>query len=156
MRLPGGDARALYRSIRRLLELPPQTRLFMCHDYAPGGRAHAFETTVANERAQNVQVHDGIAEDAFVAMRTDRDATLDTPRLFLPSLPVNVRPGELPPPKSNGRRYFKIPIEASTLANSWRSVARHRGAFDGQAAREQERQTGTIVFTSDVAAGSGQ
>jgi glyoxylase-like metal-dependent hydrolase (beta-lactamase superfamily II) len=112
---PGGDARVLYRSIRRLLELPPQTRLFMCHDYAPGGRAHAFETTVANERAQNVQVHDGIAEDAFVAMRTARDATLDTPRLFLPSLQVNMRAGELPPPESNGRRYFKIPIEASTL-----------------------------------------
>ncbi len=112
---PGGDARALYRSIQRLLELPPLTRLFMCHDYAPGGRAHAFETTVANQRAQNVHVHDGVTEDAFVARRTARDATLDTPRLFLPSLQVNMRAGELPPPESNGRRYFKIPIEASTL-----------------------------------------
>jgi len=113
---PGGDARALYRSIQRLLELPPQTRLFiMCHDYAPGGRAYAFETTVAKERAQNVHAHDGVAEDAFVAQRTARDATLDTPRLFLPSLQVNMRAGELPPPESNGRRYFKIPIEASTL-----------------------------------------
>ncbi|MGB6176812.1 MAG: MBL fold metallo-hydrolase [Methylocella sp.] len=112
---PGGDARALYRSIRRLLELPPQTRLFMCHDYAPGGRAHAFETTVANERAQNVHVHDGVTEDAFVARRTARDATLGTPRLFLPSLQVNMRAGELPPPESNGRRYFKIPIDASTV-----------------------------------------
>jgi glyoxylase-like metal-dependent hydrolase (beta-lactamase superfamily II) len=112
---PGGDARALYRSIQRLLELPPQTRLFMCHDYAPGGRAYAFETTVANERAQNVLVHDGVTEDAFVTRRTARDATLDTPRLFLPSLQVNMRAGELPPPESNGRRYFKIPIEASTL-----------------------------------------
>jgi len=112
---PGGDARALYRSIQRLLELPPQTRLFMCHDYAPGGRAYAFETTVAKERAQNVHVHDGVTEDAFVARRTARDATLDTPRLFLPSLQVNMRAGELPPPESNGRRYFKIPIEASTL-----------------------------------------
>ena len=113
--LPGGDARTLYRSIQRLLELPPRTRLFMCHDYAPGGRAYAFETTVAKERAQNVHVHDGVTEDAFVARRTARDATLDTPRLFLPSLQVNMRAGELPPPESNGRRYFKIPIEASTL-----------------------------------------
>jgi glyoxylase-like metal-dependent hydrolase (beta-lactamase superfamily II) len=112
---PGGDARTLYRSIQRLLELPPQTRLFMCHDYAPGGRAYAFETTVAEERAQNVHVHDGVTEDAFVARRTARDATLDTPRLFLPSLQVNMRAGEMPPPESNGRRYFKIPIEASTL-----------------------------------------
>ena len=112
---PGGDARALYRSIQRLLRLPPQTRLFMCHDYAPGGRAHAFETTVAKERAQNVHVRDGVTEDAFVALRTARDATLDTPRLFLPSLQVNMRAGELPPPESNGRRYFKIPIEDSTL-----------------------------------------
>src|ERR1700724_1765552 len=108
---PGGDARALYRSIQRLLESPPQTRLFMCHDYAPGGRAYAFETTVAKERAQNVHVHDGVTEDAFVARRTARDETLDTPRLFLPSLQVNMRAGELPPPESNGRRYFKIPIE---------------------------------------------
>jgi glyoxylase-like metal-dependent hydrolase (beta-lactamase superfamily II) len=112
---PGGDARTLYRSIRRLLELPPQTRLLMCHDYAPGGRAYAFETTVAKERAQNVHVHDGVTEDAFVARRTARDETLDTPRLFLPSLQVNMRAGELPPPESNGRRYFKIPIEASIL-----------------------------------------
>lgn len=112
---PGGDARALYRSIQRLLELPPQTRLFMCHDYAPGGRAYAFETTVATERAQNVHVHDGVTEDAFVARRTARDATLDTPRLFLPSLQVNMRAGELPPPESNGRRYFKIPIEAPSF-----------------------------------------
>src|SRR2546421_3359278 len=88
---PGGDARTLYRSIRRLLELPPQTRLLMCHDYAPGGRAYAFETTVAKERAQNVHVHDGVTEDAFVARRTARDETLDTPRLFLPSLQVNMR-----------------------------------------------------------------
>jgi glyoxylase-like metal-dependent hydrolase (beta-lactamase superfamily II) len=81
----------------------------------PGGRAYAFETTVAKERAQNVHAHDGVTEDGFVALRTARDATLDTPRLFLPSLQVNMRAGELPPPESNGRRYFKIPIEASTL-----------------------------------------
>jgi hypothetical protein len=93
----------------------PQTRLLMCHDYAPGGRAYAFETTVAKERAQNIHAHDGVTEDAFVARRTARDATLDTPRLFLPSLQVNVRAGELPPPESNGRRYFKIPIEAPSF-----------------------------------------
>lgn len=109
---PGGGARALYRSIQRLLALPPQTRLFMCHDYAPGGRAYAFETTVATERAQNIHIHDGVTEDAFAALRTARDAMLDTPRLFLPSLQVNMRAGELPPPESNGRRYFKIPIES--------------------------------------------
>jgi glyoxylase-like metal-dependent hydrolase (beta-lactamase superfamily II) len=112
---PGGDARTLYRSIRQLLELPPRTRLLMCHDYALGGRAYAYETTVAKERAQNVHAHDGVTEDEFVARRTVRDATLDTPRLFLPSLQVNMRAGELPPPESNGRRYFKILIEASTL-----------------------------------------
>ncbi len=112
---PGGDARTLYRSIQRLLELPSQTRLLMCHDYAPGGRAYAFETTVGKERAHNVHIHDGVTEDVFVAQRTARDATLDTPRLFLPSLQVNMRAGGLPPPESNGRRYFKIPIEASTL-----------------------------------------
>lgn len=95
--------------------MPPQTRLFTRHDYAPGGRARAFEMTVAKEMAEIVHIHDGVSEDAFVALRTARDATLDTPRLFLPSLQVNMRAGELPPPESNGRRYFKIPIEASTL-----------------------------------------
>ena len=112
---PGGDARAMYRSIRRILQLPPETRLFMCHDYPPAGRAHACETTVAKERAENIHIHDGVTEEAFVALRTARDSTLATPRLFLPSLQLNMRAGELPPPESNGRRYFKIPIETPPL-----------------------------------------
>jgi glyoxylase-like metal-dependent hydrolase (beta-lactamase superfamily II) len=110
---PGGDARALYRSIRRLLELPPQTRLFLCHDYkAPGREDYAWETTVAAQRAQNVHVHDGVGEDAFVAMREARDKTLSMPALILPSIQVNIRAGELPPPEDNGVRYLKLPIDA--------------------------------------------
>jgi len=109
---PGGDARTLYRSIRRLLALPPQTRLFMCHDYkAPGRDAYAWETTVADERARNVHVHDGVGEDAFVAMRETRDATLAVPLLLLPSIQVNIRAGGLPPPDDNGTRYLRIPIK---------------------------------------------
>jgi glyoxylase-like metal-dependent hydrolase (beta-lactamase superfamily II) len=109
---PGGDARAMYRSIRRILELPPRTRLFMCHDYAPGGRAHECETTVAKERAENIHVRDGISEDDFAAMRTAKDKTLATPRLFFPSLQTNIRGGELPAAEADGRRYFKIPLTA--------------------------------------------
>jgi glyoxylase-like metal-dependent hydrolase (beta-lactamase superfamily II) len=109
---PGGDARTLYRSIRTLLSLPPETRLFMCHDYMPDGRAPRWETTVADERAHNIHVHDGISEDAFVAMRTARDATLDMPVLILPSVQVNMRAGHLPPPEDNGTRYLKIPLDA--------------------------------------------
>ncbi len=110
---PGGDARALYRSIRRLLELPPQTRLFLCHDYkAPGREDYAWETTVAAQRAGNVHVHDGVGEDAFVAMREARDKTLAMPALILPSIQVNIRAGELPPPEDNGVRYLKLPIDA--------------------------------------------
>lgn len=108
---PGGDAATLYRSIRRVLDLPGDTRLFMCHDYRPGGRALAHVTTVAEQRAANVHVHDGIAEDAFVAMRRARDATLDMPVLMLPSVQVNMRAGHLPPPESNGVRYLKIPLD---------------------------------------------
>lgn len=108
---PGGDARTLYRSVRRLLSLPPATRLFMCHDYPPGGRAPAWESTVAEQRAQNIHVHDGIAEDDFVAMRTARDATLDMPVLILPSVQVNMRAGHLPEPEDNGTRYLKIPLD---------------------------------------------
>jgi glyoxylase-like metal-dependent hydrolase (beta-lactamase superfamily II) len=108
---PGGDARALYRSIRRILDLPPQTRLLVCHDYATG-RACACETTVAAQRAENIHIHDGVTEEAFVALRTARDLTLPAPKLFLPSLQVNMRAGELPPPELNGRRYLKIPIDA--------------------------------------------
>jgi glyoxylase-like metal-dependent hydrolase (beta-lactamase superfamily II) len=107
---PGGDARTLYRSIRRLLALPPQTRLFVCHDYPPAGREPKWETTVREERAANIHVHDGIGEDGFVAMRTARDRTLEMPNLILPSIQVNIRAGELPPPEANGVSYLKIPL----------------------------------------------
>ncbi|MES2492687.1 MAG: MBL fold metallo-hydrolase [Pseudomonadota bacterium] len=108
---PGGDARALYRSIRRIFELPPETRLFLCHDYKAPGRDHyAWETTVADQRARNIHVHDGISEDAFVAARTARDAGLPSPRLLLPSVQVNIRAGRLPPAEANGTHYLKIPL----------------------------------------------
>ncbi|WP_341894025.1 MBL fold metallo-hydrolase [Ferrovibrio terrae] len=110
---PGGDARLLYRSIRKIFALPPQTRLFMCHDYkAPGRDDYRWETTVAAERAGNVHVHDGIDEDSFVDMRRKRDATLDMPRLILPSVQVNMRAGHMPAAESNGMRYLKIPVDA--------------------------------------------
>lgn len=110
---PGGDARQLYRSIRRIFDLPPETRLFMCHDYkAPGRSDFRWETTVSEERANNIHVHDGVDEDSFVAMRTARDATLDMPRLILPSVQVNMRAGQMPSPESNGTRYLKIPLDA--------------------------------------------
>lgn len=110
---PGGDARQLYRSLRRLLTLPPETRLFMCHDYLPESRAqYAWESTVANERQHNIHVHDGIDEDSYVAMRVGRDATLDVPRLLLPSIQVNMRAGRLPTPEGNGITYLKIPVNA--------------------------------------------
>jgi len=109
---PGGDAATLYRSIRRVLDLPPQTRLFMCHDYkAPGRDSYAWETTVADERARNIHVRDGISEAEFVAMRTARDRTLAMPVLILPSVQVNMRAGHLPPPESNGVSYLKIPVD---------------------------------------------
>ncbi|MBA2672545.1 MBL fold metallo-hydrolase [Ramlibacter sp.] len=107
---PGGDAALLYRSIRKLLALPPQTRLYMCHDYQPGGREVRFVTTVAQQRADNVHVHDGVAEDAFVAMRRARDATMEMPVLILPAVQVNMRAGELPEAEGNGVRYLKIPL----------------------------------------------
>jgi len=109
---PGGDAATLYRSIRKVLSLPPATRLFMCHDYMPGGREVRWETTVAAERRENVHVRDGISEQEFVAMRTKRDATLDMPVLILPAVQVNMRAGELPPKESNGISYLKIPLNA--------------------------------------------
>ena len=109
---PGGDARTLYRSIRRVLELPPQTRLHLCHDYLPGGREARWVTTVAEERAANVHVREGVTEDEFVAMRTARDRTLGMPVLLLPAVQVNVCAGQLPPPESNGTRYLKIPLDA--------------------------------------------
>ncbi|HVL73411.1 MAG TPA: MBL fold metallo-hydrolase [Beijerinckiaceae bacterium] len=108
---PGGDARTLFRSIKRLLALPPETRLFMCHDYkAPGRDAYAWETTVAAQRAGNVHVKEGVTEDAFVAMRTARDAKLAAPRLLLPSIQVNIRAGRFPPAEANGVRYLTIPV----------------------------------------------
>lgn len=109
---PGGDPRVLFRSINRLLSLPPETTLYMCHDYRPDGRAPAFVTTVAQERASNVHVRDGISEEEFVAMRTARDATLDMPVLIMPSVQVNMRAGHLPEAEENGVRYLKIPLNA--------------------------------------------
>ena len=110
---PGGDARTLFRSLRRILALPPATRLFMCHDYLPKGRTtYVWETTVAAERAGNIHAHDGITEDEFVMMREARDATLDMPRLILPSVQVNMRAGHLPPAEDNGVVYLKLPVNA--------------------------------------------
>jgi glyoxylase-like metal-dependent hydrolase (beta-lactamase superfamily II) len=107
---PGGDPRQLYRSIKKLLSLPADTRLFMCHDYPPANRDVCFETTVAEERNQNIHVKDGIDEDAYVAMRTQRDATLAMPVLILPAVQVNIRAGNLPPAEDNGTAYLKIPL----------------------------------------------
>lgn len=108
---PGGDARQLYRSIKRILSLPSETRLYMCHDYkAPGRETYDWETTVAEERAKNVHIHDGVTEDDFVAKRTARDKTLAMPVLILPSIQVNIRAGALPPPEANGISYLKIPL----------------------------------------------
>ena len=110
---PGGDASILYHSIQKILALPPQTRLFVCHDYkAPGRDEFAWETTVAEERKSNVHVHAGIDEATFVKTRETRDATLGMPRLILPSIQVNMRAGELPEPEDNGTRYLKLPINA--------------------------------------------
>jgi glyoxylase-like metal-dependent hydrolase (beta-lactamase superfamily II) len=108
---PGGDARTLYQSIQKVFSLPDDTRLFMCHDYkAPGREEYAYETTVAEERAQNIHVKTGISEADFVRMRTERDATLDMPRLILPSVQVNMRAGQMPPAEDNGQVYLKVPI----------------------------------------------
>lgn len=109
---PGGDARQLYRSIRRLLLLPRDTRLFLCHDYkAPGRDSYVWETTVGMQRDANVHVHEGVDEDSFVEMRSKRDATLSMPKLILPSIQVNMRGGHLPDPEENGVRYLKIPLD---------------------------------------------
>ncbi len=109
---PGGDAHELYRSIQRLLSLPPETRLFMCHDYKAPGRDHyAWETTVAEERQSNVQVGGGVSEDRFVATRNARDATLSAPTLLLPSIQVNMRAGRFPAAEANGVKYLKIPVK---------------------------------------------
>ncbi len=109
---PGGDAHALYQSIRRILSLPPQTRLFMCHDYkAPGREFYAWETTVAEQRAKNVQIKDGVSEEDFVAGRQKRDQELAAPRLLLPSIQVNIRAGKFPPPREDGARFLSIPVK---------------------------------------------
>lgn len=107
---PGGDARQLFRSIRKLLSFPPTTRLLMCHDYPPAHRSVEWESTIARQRAHNIHVHDGISENEFVAMRNKRDTTLGMPTLLLPSVQVNIRAGELPAVETNGIAYFKIPI----------------------------------------------
>lgn len=107
---PGGDARTLYRSIQRLLTLPGEMRLFMCHDYGPNGRAIQWETTVADEREHNIHVGHGTTEDQFVAMREARDSTLAMPKLIIPSLQVNMRAGQLPPADDHGKTYLKVPI----------------------------------------------
>jgi len=110
---PGGDARTLYRSIQRLLGLPDETRIFVGHDYLPQGRTdYRFETTVVEQRAHNIHIGGGVSEDAFVAMREARDATLGAPQLILPSLQVNIRAGDLPPPDANGQRYLRLPLNA--------------------------------------------
>ncbi|ARN83378.1 MBL fold metallo-hydrolase [Methylocystis bryophila] len=109
---PGGDARQLYHSIRRILSLPDETRVFLCHDYlGPDRRAFAWETSIVDERKQNVHLHDGVGEEEFVAMRTARDKTLKAPALIIPSVQVNMRGGRLPPPEANGRRYLKYPLD---------------------------------------------
>ena len=125
---PGGDAHKLYQSIHKLLELPPETKLFVCHDYAPELRLAAWETTVAEQRARNIHVHDGISEQAFVAMRTARDATLGMPTLMLPAIQVNVRAGAMPPSEGNGIVYLKIPV--NTLGASRPSEAPDAGRVE--------------------------
>ena len=110
---PGGDAATLYDSIQKLFALPGDTRVFLCHDYkAPGREHHVWETTIGEEKAHNTHIHEGVTKAQFVKMRTERDATLDMPKLILPSVQVNMRAGEMPPAESNGMRYMKIPINA--------------------------------------------
>ena len=109
---PGGDAHTLYQSMKRILSFPPNTRLFMCHDYPPNDRPVAFETTVAEQRKSNIHMHDGISEEQFIEMRTKRDATLAMPVLILPAIQINIRAGEMPPAESNGVTYLKIPVNA--------------------------------------------
>ncbi|MGA1063472.1 MAG: MBL fold metallo-hydrolase, partial [Burkholderiaceae bacterium] len=109
---PGGDAEVLYESVSKLLSLPPETRIFVCHDYPPTDRPIAFETTVAEQRAHNIHVHDGIGKAQFVEMRKKRDATLEMPVLILPAVQINIRAGHLPPKERNGTAYVKIPLNA--------------------------------------------
>lgn len=108
---PGGDAQTLYQSINKLLALPAHTRLFTCHDYPPNGRAIAYESSVAQQKAHNIHIHAGISEAQFVAMRSQRDAGLEMPLLILPAIQINIRAGHPPPPEDNGKRYLKIPLD---------------------------------------------
>lgn len=108
---PGGDARQLYQSIKKVLSLPKEMRMFICHDYGPGGRDIAWETTVGEQRASNIHVKDGIDEEAYVKMRTERDAQLGMPKLIIPSVQVNMRAGDMPEPDSDGKRYLKVPVD---------------------------------------------
>jgi glyoxylase-like metal-dependent hydrolase (beta-lactamase superfamily II) len=108
---PGGDARELYQSIRKVLSLPESMRMFICHDYGPGGRESAWETTVGQQRGENIHVKDGIDEEAYVKMRTERDAQLAMPKLIIPSVQVNMRAGDMPEPDSDGKRYLKVPVD---------------------------------------------
>lgn len=110
---PGGNARTLFQSINKVLSLPANTLLYMCHDYQPGGREVQFVSTVADQRARNVHVRNGISEEEFVAMRTKRDASMEMPTLILPSVQVNMRAGHLPEPEANGTRYLKIPLNVA-------------------------------------------
>ena len=109
---PGGNAHVLYQSVQRLLSFPPQTRLFMCHDYPPSARQPQWQTTVAEQKQHNLHLRDGISEEAFVALRQARDAELEMPVLILPAVQINIRAGQLPPPEANGTRYLKIPLDA--------------------------------------------
>jgi glyoxylase-like metal-dependent hydrolase (beta-lactamase superfamily II) len=109
---PGGDAATLYRSIQRIFELPADTRLFMCHDYkAPGRDQFAWETTVAEQRASNVHIHEGVSEQEYIEFRIKKDATLGVPKLILPSIQVNIRAGHMPPADNNGKVYLKLPVD---------------------------------------------
>lgn len=107
---PGGDAGMLYDSIRKILSLPPETRLFMCHDYAPGGREYQHETTVAEQKRSNIHVHDGVSREEFIKLRNARDQTLNVPALLLPAIQINIRAGRLPEPEANGVSYLKVPL----------------------------------------------
>lgn len=109
---PGGDAHTLFQSMKKILSFPPDTRLFMCHDYPPNDRPVSFETTVAEQRKSNIHMHDGISEEQFIEMRTKRDATLAMPVLILPAIQINIRAGEMPPVEDNGVAYLKIPVNA--------------------------------------------
>lgn len=107
---PGGDAGTLYDSIHKILSLPPETRLFMCHDYAPGGREYKHEATVAEQKRANIHVHDGVSREEFIRMRTARDKTLNVPALLLPAIQINIRAGRLPEPEASGVSYLRIPL----------------------------------------------